>query len=474
MRVRRFLLTGLEVLLISVAAGGANLFFRENPGFFSGAVNPYIVLAFVIAAYYGKYYGFLSLGLSSLIIAFALPLVLGLFYTPVPLRSYWDNLSQLFLPPLALALVGVFVLGVIRDRYAGLARKARERLTKVSREAGLLKRRARALETVNRGLEERVVRQDDSVTALYSTVQQLYSLNLKKALGVLLDLVEKFSGATKSSIWEYDPEQEEMRIVASLGWDEQEQATTVLPIDGTIEGWVLRNDMLFSVRMLLQYNHLKEIDRGRNLMTLPIKAGRKVWGILNIEDMPFSRYSQYTEKLLLMTVSLAAPALEKAVEYDSVIRQEENAVTGLASFSHFYSLLQKNLDRMLIQRGTLSIIILEITNYGDLSEEFGEQKVLTFVTRMARMLRELCNNKAAVFQYKQNHQVVLLFPNLDFDGASLLCLEILSEIGESSWHLDGRDLFLEAVLGYASLGEDRRTADEMIEIAENLLEMQKV
>jgi PleD family two-component response regulator len=232
--------------------------------------------------------------------------------------------------------------------------------------------------------------------------------------------------------------------------------------------------MLFSVRMLLQYNHLKEIDRGRNLMTLPIKAGRKVWGILNIEDMPFSRYSQYTEKLLLMTVSLAAPALEKAVEYDSVIRQEENAVTGLASFSHFYSLLQKNLDRMLIQRGTLSIIILEITNYGDLSEEFGEQKVLTFVTRMARMLRELSNNKAAVFQYKQNHQVVLLFPNLDFDGASLLCLEILSEIGESSWHLDGRDLFLEAVLGYASLGEDRRTADEMIEIAENLLEMQKV
>ena len=68
-----------ELLVFSVAIGAVNLFFRENPGFFHGSFNPYLLLALIVAAYYGKYYGLLSLLFSSVIIAGPLPWALNFF-----------------------------------------------------------------------------------------------------------------------------------------------------------------------------------------------------------------------------------------------------------------------------------------------------------------------------------------------------------------------------------------------------------
>jgi diguanylate cyclase (GGDEF)-like protein len=433
------------------------------------------VLSLIVAAYYGKYYGFLILLFSIFVITLPLPYALDRVYGNVWNLDYWRRLQNIALIPLALTLLGIYVFGIIRDYYVTELDRRRDRLKNISREAGLLKRNLRGITRVNHELEERVSRQQDSVTSLHSHIQLLYSLNLSKALDAILEIVNKFSSANKASIWVYEPESKDMRLAAQLGWSPEEEARTVIPVEDSVEGWVLRNSMMFSIRMLLQYENLSRMDTSRNILTLPISAGTKIWGILNIEEMPFVKYNQYTEKLLAMILALAAPALEKAIEYESVITQKEiHPETGLPSFTHFYSLLDKELQRLKVQKATLSVIIIELVNFAELVNEFGEKKVCTVLGRMAHQIGYTSRSRANLFHYKSDGQLVILFPNLDYDGASLFCLEVLSTINDNRWEIDEKEIALETAIGYAAAGEEQINADNMLEIAENLLEMQKV
>ena len=468
----------IELFLVSLFIGAINIIFPQNPGFFKGFFNPYLFFALLVSVYYGKYYGFSSLIISSFIILLPLPFAIELFHPglySVPGAEYWKSLQALSLIPLALTLIGVYVFGMIRDSYVSDVNRKKERLKKISREKGSFHRQLRVLKTVNRELEQRVMGQQDSVTALYSQLQKLYSLDLKKALDTIMETARKFSGATSISIWELKPDSKDLKLAAGLGWEISEEVKTTIPVDNSLEGWVVRNNMMFSVKMLLQYENLRKMDTGRNLITLPIAAGRKIWGVLNIEEMPFAKYNLYTEKLLMMILDLAGPALERAIEYESVIQQAEvNPLTGLPSFSQFYSLLQQDLRRTMLQKGTLSVIILEFLNFYALVEEFGKEKIYTLIAGILEELKRLSGSKASFFHYKGENQIAALFPNLDFDGASLFSLETLELINGSDWKINEKPLNLETVLGYAALGGKEMTVDEILQVAENILEMQKV
>lgn len=464
-----------ELLLFSIAIGALNLFFRDNPGFFRGSFNPYLLLALIVAAYYGKYYGLLSLLFSSLIIALPLPFATDLFQPGTWGLSYWVDLWSVAPVPIAATLISVYILGLIRDALASRLANAKERVRLFSRQKGELLKQKRVLETINQELEQRVSRQQDSITALHSEIQELYSLNLDKALETILSTVQRFSGATEVSIWQVHPDTKDLHLVVSRGWDESGSRSTVISVENSIEGWVLRNNTVFSVKMLGQYENLRQMDRGHNIMTFPVAAGRKIWGVLNIADMPFAKYNLYTEKLVTMILALAAPALERAVEYEAVVTQAEvHPVTGLAAFTQFFSLLKNTLLRARRDKETLSVLILELTNFDILSEKFGRENVLQLVSQLAGQLLILSRNKANLFHYKDENQISVLYPHLDYDGASLFSLETLSMINEKEWILQEQKVNLEVMVGYASLSEEQLEAEGLLQIAENILEMQKV
>ncbi len=464
-----------ELLLFPIAIGAVNLFFRDNPGFFRGSFNPYLLLALIVAVYYGKYYGLLSLLFSSLIIALPLPFVLSIFQPGTWGLSYWADLRSVAPVPMAATLVSAYILGLIRDAQTGRLAKAKERVRLFSRQKGELLKLKRVLETINQELEQRVSRQQDSITALHSEIQELYSLNLDKALETILSTVQRFSGATEVSIWQVHPETKDLHLVVSRGWDESGSRPTVISVENSIEGWVLRNNTVFSVKMLGQYENLRQMDRGHNIMTFPVAEGRKIWGVLNIADMPFAKYNLYTEKLVTMILALAAPALERAVEYEAVVTQAEvHPVTGLAGFTQFFSLLKNTLQGARRDKETLSVLILELTNFDTLSESFGRENALRLVSQLAGQLLILSRNKANLFHYKDENQIAVLYPHLDYDGASLFSLETLSMINEKEWILQEQKVNLEVMVGYASLSEEQLEAEGLLQIAENILEMQKV
>jgi len=466
-----------ELFGFSFVIGVVNVFLPGNPGFLSGFFNPYVALALFVAAYYGKYYGFLSLGLSALIVGLGLPaaenlLAAGRLGFP---EAYRHVLGAAAPVPLAVAIAETYILGLVHDSLTRKNRDAGERLRLMSREKGLALRQVRALTGVNRELEERISQQQDSITSLYSQIEVLNSLNLEKSVKAILAMVQRFVGASRCSIWEHRADVGRLDRVAHLGGEEGGEMPTTIPDDTTIEGWVVRNNLVFSVKMLLENEALARLESGRNIITLPITAGRRIWGVLNIEEMPFVKYNLYTERLLLMIMALAGPALERAIEYESVIRQEDiNPVTGLPSFSQFYTLLEHERARLAQERGTLAVLVLEVLNFSALAAEHGKDHALELLADVSQLLLELSVGRARVFHYKSESQLGVLYPSLDADGISLFSLTLLGRMNDKEWKLHDVRVHLETILGFAVLSEPDQTSDDLLEAAGNLLDMQKV
>ena len=464
-----------EVTLFALAIGGLNLFFPDHPGFSHLELNPFVFMCLLVAAYYGRYAGFYAFAASILVAVFAVPAAVrlaGLVHPqaaqPLPFSSTDAMLA-------IVTFLMIFVIGLIRDRFYATVRSLCDRARAGIRAKVKQQNLSGALFTVNRELEERVSRQVDTLSMLFTQVHKLYSSNLPRMLDGILETVERVSGATDCSIWEYRHDERKLLIAAQRGGENVDEIATSLPADHSIEGWVVRNNATFSVQLLAQYANLQELDGGRNILTFPVAAGRRVWGALTIGAMPFGKFNRHTQRLIEMILALVSPSLDRATEYEMTLAQAEvDMHTGLPLISQFYTLLEGELYRVRLQNGTLSVVILEVVNADEIREQHGQEGYYQILNRMIDELQRLSDNQADIFRYRTDNQLAVLYPSLDFDGASLFCLELLTAVSTTPWEVNGTAVSVDAIVGYSALDEKRQTSTELLRGAEQLLEMQKV
>jgi polysaccharide biosynthesis protein PelD len=458
----------VELLFLSIVIYGINTLFPEDPGFLKTSMNPYFLSAILTSSYYGRNYGYLSLFFSFVLIS--LP-----FKTDLLLIDYWVSLWLLGRIQISIILIAVYLTGMIHNSFVSQIKNQRLYMKKVSLDKNKLQKELSTVSAVNSELEERVLRQQDSVTALYTQVKAMHSQNLTKTLSVLISTVQKFSWAEKASIWEYEKDSKQLVMVANVGWDSDDILHTIESVDSTINGWVFRNDTIFSVRMLLEYENLSVMDNERNILTFPINLSNSVWGVLNIEVMPFTKYNLYTEKLLAILIDLAGTAIERAVEYEAMIEYNEvNPETNLPSVSQFFTFVDNEIKKSIDNQSNFSVILLELTEFDELVLTHGEKRIYTILLSLLDKLHSLSGNMIDFFHYKEKNQIAIFYPNIDYDGASLFCLESLGLINSYNWTINDNKVFLDVILGYSSVGSVEISSDDLLSIAENLLEMQKV
>jgi polysaccharide biosynthesis protein PelD len=464
----------IEALFTPFVLFGINLLFPGNPGFASLFFLPFTIMAMFFASFNGTLYGFTALGVSIFLFSVPLPFLLDLIYRTGVSPEYWHQLLQVGMIGLPAAALLVYLFGMLRKQFAGALITIRNRYREMVKRNHRLSVQSRSLYQVYQELEERLSRQQESIMSLYNQVKRVDTVSVSAVLGVLLQTVQQFTKASSLSVWKHTPALGTMQLTAARGWGGEENREAEIPIEGSIEGWVVRNNKYFSVRMLLQFENLKRIDRGRNLITFPIEIGNSIWGVLNIEEMPFIKYNQYSERLLFIIISLLEPPLQKAIEYEDIIRKEEfDTLTGLPLFTSFYKMLSEDLKRKRTEGGTLTMMIIEIVNYPQLVGEFGKEKAHRFLPEIVKAVNEASGNAGQCFRYKEDNQLCFIFPNLDYDGASLYCLEILELMNSEGWEIEGQPVMLEGIIGFSSF-TGTQSADELIDSAENLLAMQKV
>ncbi|HTX72252.1 MAG TPA: GAF domain-containing protein [Rectinemataceae bacterium] len=367
--------------------------------------------------------------------------------------------------PAAAALLGALAVGVQRDAMDSREKRMLERFRELVRRNGTLKETSEALVAVNGELETRVSGQRESMAVLYSRIRKMDSLDLDVLLAALLDVITVFAQAERAGVYEYDHEAKSLVLRASIG----EPPPPTLPVAGSIEGWVFRNGSPFSLRMLDSYLNLSRIDEKRSILAYPLKAGELAWGVLNIQEMPFYRYGPATEKNLEIVISLAASYLKRAVDFrERVLQHPRNEVTGLPGFGELVRILGEELALRASLHASLSIVIIEVLDFEKIRFAYSGVKALGLVKSVAELGTKV--GRALPFHYKEEGRLAFLLPDVDRDGASLFCLELMERIGTERWAIDGEAVRIETAFGLAAAAPGA-TAEALVAEAESLLTM---
>jgi GGDEF domain-containing protein len=384
----------------------------------------------------------------------------------LPLASLYSLTAGIIL-----ALLAAF----IRNRILVSQKHYIKRYKKAVHSLVMLEKRIRLLERIHQVLENRVSSQKDSITLLHDRVKKLASLNLDEALTTLLDTIALFTGMETGEIWRLNEEQTQLIPASVYGWPSEAIQSATRKLDTTIEGYVFRNKQMFSVRMLLNSAEFDRFDSKKNILTLPIIINGKPWGVLNIQSLPFEQYSRYTESILEILLSLAEPYLRNIIEYENLQNQQDlDPITGYPLFSLLYKNLEDDLERARYEGGSVSLIIMEVTNFDELSEHIDRNQLRRLLFTVKELIDETKRIKTKAFHYKDDNQIALLVYGLDHDGASFFCLDILALLSGYTFEAESQAYPVEFILGFSTSGATVFAADSMIAEAEHLLSVQRL
>jgi len=409
-------------------------------------------------------------GLTAFFLSFAIRAVFQIFYRHVPFQPAGLLLTA------TTGTVLCYLGGSLNQFRRYRIEKVMSRFRNLSGEKTRLKKISVAQQDIIRELEERVTRQRTSLNLLYDRIQEVDCLDTSKSISNLMDTLVHFTEADRLSLWVFDNRESVLKLKMRKGAGSGEQGPEVLSLKDTIEGWVFRNNQLFSIRMALDYDTLARLNTENSIICCPVVLDNRTWGVINIESLPFVKYSSYTENLIQIIISLAQPALKRALDFESLLMgEEENEYTGLPQFTQLYRVLEKSRFEEEGTYNSASLLILELQNYRELVDRFGLQHIQSMQAELLKELADRQPNQPELFHYREEHRMAIFIPHLDYDGCSLFCLESVEYINNRQWEIEGQKLSLDINLGYASSGtSEKMDPDDMLKRAEYLLEIQKI
>jgi hypothetical protein len=448
---------------------------KADPSFARSGFLPQVLASVLAAALLGSGPGILALAGAALGTA-VLPSIGALLGLGLP----FPGSSALFAAsrvPAAAALGCALAAGYLRDAYARGSARVMGRLRDLVRRNVQLKKMNRALALLSDELERRVSGQRDSVSALYARIRKMDSSDLDKVLSGLLEAIAAFSQASSALVYEYEPRTERLVLLAHIGPEGEAE----LALDGSLEGWVFRNDTVFSLRSVDDYLNISRVDYRDSVLAFPLKAGGLPWGVLNVREMPFYRYNPITENNLGIVVELASAYIRKAVDFrDRVLRHPRNEITGLPGYGELRRVLGEELERRADKGLSVSVVVVEILGFAELAFSRSGQDAFLLLKAFAEAATT--GGRALAFHSREDGQLAFVLPDTDRGGASLYCLGLSETASAGKWKAGGQAARIEIAFGLSSFpgstaagqAEAAARPEVLIAEAESVLELSKV
>lgn len=481
-------------LLSAVALYALDVSVKHYVGFMSAAAAPYAVVAIVIAAEMGTASAMTFLGAAVLLVAAVTPAISG-----------WSSVLALPLHLRGIRLetrIGVVLMAVTVAWVLLRLKRYRQNLSLVrSANRSLKEQRDQArseadgLELSIRELYRRTATESAGVTVLYHQIQRMYSYDQSQTFSAVLDALHQLTGATSAIIYRFD--ESGLNLTPIAGWPEgAEKDQEVLESSETVEGWVLRNNQLFSVRMLLTNDDLRRIDRKQTVLAVPIHAFGRIWGVLSVQDMPFERYNEFAELAVQLVVALASPAVEQSLFKVSAghgtardqAQLVANARPGTAQpvgstaqkaeqliepFTEFAPAFSAAIREAAEAGRNVSLFVFEIREGEDLVRQFGMEAMRELIAEMGRSLQTVSKGTAQVFEYDRSYQLAALVSAIEYDAAGYMLLRVLESFSSRAWSVAGEAILPEIIVGFSSTNQTMFQSDEMMRRVEAMLAGQR-
>lgn len=161
----------------------------------------------------------------------------------------------------------------------------------------------------------------------------------------------QLSNSEASSILLYNDSSKELYFQAATGLEEPLMRGMVIPVEGSIAGWVVKNnssvnipDVHADTRFFSKVEQASQV-KTRSLAGLPLTSQGKVIGVLEVINKKGSHFSSYDIEVLTVLVIQAALAIENTrlfQQSDQIAELVHELRTPLSSISTAAYLLQQD------------------------------------------------------------------------------------------------------------------------------------
>lgn len=460
-------------LLTMTLLGIADLSLPHSLGFPNVGFLPYLLLLLLLGVFKGYWAASVGIFYSSALIALLLPAVDG--WLDLPARR-----NDLLETELEMALQLALALGVLYLLVSAVYRKERKILEQESRlmEAkaeGL--RRSRENQTLMDAimqLRDRFAVDSSSITTLYHQIPHLYAQQLPDVYRGLLHSIQVMTQAARVGIFEFV--EEELSLVCRDFLTESEDAAPPARLDlsTSIEGWVVRREQLFSMKRLLTDPELRGLDDGRAVLCGPIRSGRRLWGVVTVEEMPFTSYNEYTEKAFELILALAGPAIENAVpQLFAELSEASTPGKTLRAHEQFHGFLFQELEIASSTGVDVALMLIEIANVEELAPSDRQQAVAgQLVEQLSELVADITGGASALFRFERENQLAALLPSRHASDFGYISRQVVEAVSSRAWNADGEAVFPEILIGFAQASESKYAVQPLVGHARRLLERQ--
>lgn len=151
-------------------------------------------------------------------------------------------------------------------------------------------------------------------------------LNHVKVFDLILAKSLELTNSTLGSLHLYNEEMQELQMVVECGVDEEKKRQRQKLGEGIV-GYVAAKKQLQNVPdvTLPPWNsiYIKFSSRAHSELAVPMLAGDKLRGVLNIEDSSPNKFSENDERLMLELADLAVVALQHAESYEQAQKEAQ-------------------------------------------------------------------------------------------------------------------------------------------------------
>lgn len=459
--------------LAVTALGGLDLFIPHALGFAGLGYLPYLLLLLLLGAFRGYWAASVALLYTSPAIAFFLPALDRRFDLPAgEAEVLTDSLEAGVL--LFLALVTVFLIITTLHRKTREIDEQSARLLEARENELRQNRENQTLMDAIIQLRDRFAVDSSSITTLYHQIPHLYAQQLPDVYRGLLQSVQVMTKAARVGIFEFV--EEELSLLCRDFVTESEAAAPPARLDlsTSIEGWVVRREQLFSMKRLLHDQELRSIDDGRAILCGPIRAGRRLWGVVTVEEMPFTSYNEYTEKAFELILALAGPAIENAVP-QLFAELADAGLPGetLHGYEEFADFLYRELESASSSGVDVSLMLVEIANLEELAPPDRQNAIARqLVEQLAETVSDITGGVSALFRFESDNQLAVLLPSRHASDFSYVSRQVVEAVSSRAWNADGEAVFPEILIGSAQASESEYAVQPLVGHAERLLERQ--
>ena len=268
----------------------------------------------------------------------------------------------------------------------------------------------------------RLRRRNAELEVLYGTIRDLTStLAVHEVLQRLLHRTLEHLHSEIGSIFLLEAHGL-LRLTVFQGLPADVVRETTVPIGTGVTGHVAKSGQSLLVRdveldpRFRRRNHERYYTR--TLISAPLLLQDRVRGVINVNNKRSREPFRPDDLRLLEAIAgHAAVALGNAHRYEETLRRaEHDALTGLANHGHFWSSLEREVDRANRYGRSLGLALLDIDHFKAFNDRFGHPRGDEALVSVSRALASRCRAHDIVARYGGEEFAVIL-PEASIEGA---------------------------------------------------------